>query len=212
MRPGSRSAVLAVTLAAALVCGTVHADEAETKALALFEQSAKAYDAGRFSEAISLLEQAYALKKEPVLLYNLGRAYEGAGQEAKAADAYEGFLRAQPDAQDRGALEQRVATLRRQVAEKEALAKRAREKPPPERSANVTPWVVTGIGVAGVGTGVVFGLLSRGKHTDAVNDESYEGAQRQQQKAQTFATVANVCLIVGAVVLVGGIVWAVLDH
>lgn len=214
MPRGSRSAAFAVLLAAALFVSHARADDVDARALTLFEESEKAYDAGRFAEAISLLQQAYALKKEPVLLYNLGRAYEGAGDLANAADAYESFLKAQPETPDRGALEQRIATMRRQLAEREALAKKAREREnaQKEKSPNVAPWIVSGIGVAGLGTGVVFGVLSHGKHSDAVNDPTYAGADHAQSQAKTFATVANVCLVAGAVVLVAGVVWYVLDR
>jgi tetratricopeptide (TPR) repeat protein len=215
MRRGSRSAAFAVILAVSLAGAPVRADDDDARALSLFEQSERAYDAGRFAEAISLLQQSYVLKKEPVLLYNLGRAHEGNGDLGKAADAYEAFLKAQPDAPDRGALERRIGTLRKQLAEREALARQAkeREKPPPkEHTPSVAPWIVSGIGVAGIGTGVAFGLLSRGKHSDAVSDPTYAGADHAQSQARTFATVANVCLVSGAVVLVAGIVWYVLDR
>jgi tetratricopeptide (TPR) repeat protein len=218
MRRRSCAAVFAIFVVIFSFAVVARADETDTRALALFEQSERAYDQGKFSEAIQLLDQAWALKKEPVLLYNMGRAYEGAGDQSKAADKYEEFLRLSPDAPDRGALQKRIANLRRDVAERAALAKQAREREAAdkqreqERGAGVVPWIVSGVGVAGVGTGVVFGILSSKKHSDAVDDPTYAGADSKQSSAKTFATVANVCLIAGAVLIVGGVVWALLDR
>ncbi len=220
MRRRPRAAAFALFLLVFSLAVVARADDADARALALFEQSEHAYDAGRFGEAIRLLEQAWALKKEPVLLYNMGRAYEGAGDQRKAADKYEEFLRMSPDAQDRGALEKRIATLRREVAEREALARQAKEREDADRkreeerrgAAGPIPLIVAGVGLAGVGTGVVFGVLSSKRHGDAVDDPTYAGAESKQSQAKTFATVANVCLIAGAVLVVGGVVWALLDR
>src|SRR4051794_14721586 len=54
----------------------------DARALDLFEQSAKAYREGRFQDAVDRLLEARSLKSEPVLLYNLGRAYEALGRWA----------------------------------------------------------------------------------------------------------------------------------
>ena len=48
--------------------------DAQQEAIALFQQSAEHYRAGQFQQAVDLLKRAYALKPEPVLLYNLSRA------------------------------------------------------------------------------------------------------------------------------------------
>lgn len=64
------------------------------QALALFEQSDKAYKAGNFEEAAKLLREAYSLYPEPLLLYNLGRAQEGMGDSRGAVQSYEQYLQA----------------------------------------------------------------------------------------------------------------------
>jgi tetratricopeptide (TPR) repeat protein len=191
--------------------GTARADDAATtaRALDLFEKSEVAYDAGRFSDAIALLRESYSLKKEPVLLYNLGRAYEGQGDLGAAADAYEAFLRAQPGTPDRGALERRIATLRRQFAEKEALKKRASEQPSSNPSA--VPWVVAGFGAAGLVTGAVMGVLSGQRNADARTEPTYVEAERLHSQAETFSKVANISFIAGGVLLAAGVVWGILD-
>jgi tetratricopeptide (TPR) repeat protein len=188
----------------------------ESRSLDLFEKSAAAYDSGRFADAITLLQQAYELKKEPVLLYNMGRAYEGLGELAYAAQAYEYFLQGQPNAPDRGALERRIATLRRQVAEKEALRKRALERDrtaPPSTGGGTSamPWVVVGLGAGGLATGGVLGLLASQRNLDAKSEPTYVRADRLHTQAEALARGANYCLIGGGVVVVAGVIWAIFD-
>jgi tetratricopeptide (TPR) repeat protein len=204
---------------ATLSYGTAHADEKDDRALELFEKSEAAYDHGRFGDAIALLQQAYALKKEPVLLYNMGRAYEGLGDLRAAAEAYESFLAAEPHAPDRGALEIRIATMRRQLVEREELQRQAerdrnereRAKAAPPKRASAVPWIVASVGAAGVGTGVVCFALSRSSHDKAVAEPTYLQASRFQSRAETWSTVANVAWVAGGVVLAVGIVWGILD-
>jgi tetratricopeptide (TPR) repeat protein len=182
------------------------------KALELFEQSSTAYERGRFAEAISLLHQSYALNKEPVVLYNLGRAYEGAGDLSAAAKSYEAFLGAEPAASDRGALEQRIATLRRQLAEREALERKAKDVgKAPERRGSVVPWVVGAVGAAGFATGVGVAVLARQRNDQAVSEPTYAGADRLHRQAESMATVANILFVAGGVLLVAGVSWGILQ-
>ncbi len=183
----------------------------QQRALDLFDRSEVAYQKGQFAEAARLLREAYVLQKEPVLLYNLARAYEGLGDLASAAKAYEDFLAVQPDAKDKGAIQQRIATLRRQIAEREAEKRRAAERKPPEKKPSAAPWIVAGFGVAGVGTGIAFTLLSNGKHADGVKEPVQTTATHDQDVAKTDATVATVAYVAGGALAAAGVVWGILD-
>jgi tetratricopeptide (TPR) repeat protein len=205
-----------VVIAGALFAGTprfARADDQDQRAVDLFEQSEAAYYSGHFAEAVLLLRQSYELKKEPVLLYNLGRAYEGLGDLAAAARSYEAFLLAQPDAQDRGALERRVLTLRQQLAEREALKRRALEgdasRPP--RAPRAMPWVIAGVGAAGIVSGAIVRVFADRRNDDARNEPTYIEAERLHSQAETLAAVANVCFIAGSIVVAGGVIWGVVD-
>ena len=196
--------------------GLARADDAEARharAIDLFEKSEVAYDSGRFADAVALLRQSYALKKEPVLLYNLGRAYEALGDRTSAADAYEAFLQAQPTAQDRAGLERRIATLRREVAEREALRKQAleRERSRPVRSPSAVPWIVAGVGAASLAGGGVLRILANQRNDDAKREPTYLEADSLHSQAQTFATISAICFIAGGAVLAGGLLWGTLD-
>ncbi len=208
--------------------------DAKREALELFDQSAESYRAGRFDEAAELLEKAYALHQEPVLLYNLGRAYEGNGKYEKAVDAYQRYLAQAPDARDRGALERRVQTLQQQIAEKKKLEeqqkrleeeerkRRERDRQEQERKraeANQAgwfpgplPWVVAGVGVAGLATGSYFGLRAGSKQREAQDEPVQRRAADTFSDAESAATLANVFFIAGGVLTAGGVAWIVLDQ
>ena len=90
------------------------------RALKLFEDSDKAYKAGKFEKAAELLREAYGLYPEPLLLYNLGRAQEGLGDAKGAIESYERYLKDAKQIKDRGAIERRVDTLKAQLAKEAA--------------------------------------------------------------------------------------------
>src|SRR5688572_14968776 len=64
----------------------------QSQAAELFKKSVDAYRRGAFKEAIDLLNEAYALDAQPVLLYNLARAHEGLGDLDLAISTYEKYL------------------------------------------------------------------------------------------------------------------------
>ncbi|MBX3128531.1 MAG: tetratricopeptide repeat protein [Polyangiaceae bacterium] len=204
------------------------AAEPQAEALKLFEESADRYREGKFDDAAALLERAYALHPEPVLLYNLGRAYEGLGESEKAIDAYKRYLEGTPDAKDRGALERRIETLERQVAERQRLAEERRRleeerkrrpaepvpqpKPVASSGAGPWPWVVAGVGVASVGVGAIFGLQAQAKRDDAENELIQRRAAETFRNAETSASTANVFFIAGTVITGAGVTWIILDQ
>ncbi len=205
---------------------------ANGQAIALYRQGTKAYDEGRFQDAADLLTRAYALRAEPILLFNLARAYEGLGAVDKAIDAYKRYLARDPDASDRRSIEQRLATLQKQVDDRQALerqrdeerarveqarreaelARRATEREEERRRRpSAVPWIVAGVGVAGLGAGVVLGALSHGRYVDARDDTFRAPASADYSGAQTLATGANVAFVAGGVFAAAGLFWGLVD-
>jgi tetratricopeptide (TPR) repeat protein len=204
------------------------------RAVRLVVQSQGHYEAGRFREAIQLLEEAYGLEQSPTILSNLARAYEGVGDVEHALDAYQKYIATEPKASDRGAVEKRIETLKQQIAERERLererddeARRAaaareateREKakqknaprPSERRQPSVIPWIVTGVGVAVIGGGVFLGLRSRARHDEAVDERQAKDSEDLNDSAKSLATGANVCFVAGGILTAAGITWAVID-
>lgn len=231
--PRSVTRVLPGLAAVLLVlCPTLSVDaqpkskkDPKTEALELFEQSVELYRQGKFDEAAQLLERAYTLHDEAVLLYNLGRAYEGLGENQKAIDAYTKYLEKAPNAKDRGALERRIETLKAQIErEKAALAPTKPSKPEPSKpeptsvtadsskGPGVVPWVVAGVGVAAIGAGLFVGIQAKSKRDEAQDNPVSKDAQSEFDSAKGMATTANVLLIAGTVVAAGGVTWALLSR
>ncbi|MBL9023845.1 MAG: hypothetical protein JNL21_16745 [Myxococcales bacterium] len=184
----------------------------------LFAESAEAYKAGRFERAIELLEEAHRLTGEPVLLFNLAKAHEGRGDLPKAIEAYDAYLRDAKLVPDRGAIEERLKTLRAQVASRSELEKKAeaerlraeraeRDRPSP----SPVPWVLAGVGVAGLVTGAALGVVAKGKEEDAGDAANQVEASDIRDEAERFALGANVAFGIGGAVLTGAIIWGIVD-
>ncbi len=206
----------------------------ERQAISLFQQSSKAYSAGRFEEAAALLLQAYQLRQDPVLLFNLARAYESAGSLTLAVSAYEKYLIEAPQASDRGAVEQRLVTLRktlvdratleeeRDVERRNAEAERRRTElvlkqtpqnfiPPPTKPTHPTlaPWVILGSGAALIATGLTFGVLSRRQFDLSLAEPFLAPSKLAYSAAADFAQAANVMYVLGASLSLTGLIWVI---
>jgi tetratricopeptide (TPR) repeat protein len=245
---GTRSARTAGIALACLVCSIPEAqaqrhpapaaakerpNPGKARASELFKKSAEAYMRGDFNQAITLLDEAYALDPQPVLLYNKARAHEGLGHGDEAIALYEQYLAQEPNSADRGAIEQRLVTLKRQKEERSAVDRertevekeraavekeRATPAPPPppppaepphRRSA--LPYVVMGVGAAGLATGTVFGLMALSREDAAIAEPVQKKSGDLRDTGTTFATVSNISFIAGGVLLAAGALWWVLD-
>jgi tetratricopeptide (TPR) repeat protein len=189
-------------------------------AIALFNHSNEAYKKGDFKGAAEDLQKAYALEPAPVLLYNLGRAYEGLGDTKNAIDAYERYVKAQPDAEDRGSIESRLTTLHHQLdLETRAAAPPPPPPPPispltpPRRPLSPAPLIVTTVGVAGIAAGGVFGILAlSAASSQNAPTTSQVDAVSAHDRASTFATVSTVSFIAGGVIALAGTIWLIVDR
>ena len=192
----------------------------DAHAVELFKQSAERYREGKFSEAADLLREAYAREPEPLLLFNLGRACEGMGDAKCAVDAYTRYLQ-QKAPNDRGAIESRIATLKRQIEEHDRLEKSAAragtgappppDQPAPPRKPSPLPWVVAGAGVVALGVGVSVGVAALHEHQTAVDDPTQRSRLAEQDKAKSLASTANVLVVAGVLVAAGGAGWGAYD-
>jgi hypothetical protein len=214
--PGRSSVALVVALVIAVAPGVARAQH-DPRAVELFKQSAERYREGKFREAADLLREAYAREPEPLLLFNLGRACEGMGDAPCAIDAYTRFLATAKSTNDRGAIESRIATLRRQVEEKQRLEERAAHPgviaaaPPPPGKPTPVPWIVAGAGVVGLGVGLGVGAAALHEHQTAVDDPEQKTKFLEQASAKSLAGTANAVLVVGALVAAGGLAWGIVD-
>ena len=189
-------------------------DGARAHALALFADSDKAYKAGDFERAAALLEQAYALAPEPVLLFNLGRALEHTDKQ-KAIDAYQRYLDSGPAIDDRAAIEERIASLQMSLAPPPPPPEVHDPAPPPaevpQPALRRWPLITLGAGAATIVTAALFGKAARDRHDDAVAAPGQVDAQAFQDSAHTDATMSNVLFVAGTTALAVGATYLVLD-
>jgi tetratricopeptide (TPR) repeat protein len=178
-----------------------------------FERAETLYDEGRYAEAIELLRELLRDYPDPILLYNLGRAYEGADRIAEAIDAYERYLDAAPDAPDRDAIARRIERLRvrlRPQAPADPTPPPATIVPPPKPPRPiVAPWVVAGIGGAGLVAGATLGGLSWSRRDAAIDAMIQADAAAHLGRAQRLATAANVAFGIGGALAIAGVAWGV---
>lgn len=84
--------------------------------------------------------------------------------------------------------------------------------PAPARASSgigATPWVLWGVGLAGVGAGVGFGLKARG-HLER-SESGAAGSQLEIAEGETSQLLANIGFGVGAASLIGGLVVALVS-
>jgi tetratricopeptide (TPR) repeat protein len=213
-----------VIVTAWFLCAThAWANADSDRAKDLFERGSSAFHAGNFPRALELFREAYAIDPHPILMYNIARAEESVGNATEAVRAFRKYLELDPDAEDKGAVEQRIATLERELAEKRALEKqrdkarkdaeieRQRRRARPEKRVSPTPWIVAGAGAALVATGGVLAFVAKQKHDDAESEPSSLRAQEHDESARAYARWANVSFVAGGVLAVGGTVFGVID-
>jgi tetratricopeptide (TPR) repeat protein len=134
MAPGL--AVLAVLLAAR----TAHAED-KAGAKEHYAHARSLYDLGHFAEAAQEFEAAYQLKNDPAFLYDLAQSYRQAGNPEQALHFYRTYLRYVPKPANRAEIDQRIAALEQQLAQKGTST----EPPPPPVTppASAAPGVTT---------------------------------------------------------------------
>jgi len=173
--PGLRSA-----------CAQESASSSDAKAVALkaFQRGTAHYQREEYDKAIEQFESGYQAVPQAVFLYNIAQSHRLAGRPDRALSFYRQYLQLSPDAKNRPEIEERIATLEKQIGPAPTLivpsAVPAAE-PAPEgmitpdqekkqveqaqakkrrRNAGIAIGVVSGLLVVGaaVGLGLYFGL------------------------------------------------------
>ncbi len=199
--------VSALAVAGTLTGPPAHAqtDEARKKAREHYQRSKRAFELGRYDEAISGYEEAYRLIDEPALLYNLGQAHRLAGHNVEALRAYRNFLIRNPDAPNRSEVEKKIALLERAIEDQRQAQKQPPDHaidpkitPPPDaepkqvepkpvvakqvikerprRGLVIAGGVTLSIGVGGLGGGAACALLGA-QTTEQLRRDSVEGKE-----------------------------------
>lgn len=89
----------------------------DREARALYEAAVVAFDEGRFQDALRLFRRAYELSERAELLFNVGTAADRLRYNEEALEAFEAYLAARPNADNRANVEARVVVLRQAIAD-----------------------------------------------------------------------------------------------
>src|SRR3954469_11854127 len=109
------SSLLALTIfMAAFPAGADDISDAQAK----FKAARATYPKARYKDAIDLFLQANRLDPHPELVFNVGQAYEKAGDVPNALRAYRDYLRLAPEAADRATIETSIKNLEQRLREK----------------------------------------------------------------------------------------------
>lgn len=185
---------------------------------------------GNYDTAIKRFKVAYDLDcSKPELLLIISSAFEKKGDKQAALAALEVYTqRAPKDAPDMATTLTKIENMKKQLAS--APPPTASSSAPPKEEVQehtVFPWIVAGIGAAGVITGVVLHLtasypancdpdIEGGKctRTEAQSKLPEPDASDSLQADQDEATgvrnrkvTGTVFILAGSAVLVGGLVW-----
>jgi tetratricopeptide (TPR) repeat protein len=91
-----------------------------------FTRGRRLFDLQHYLDAAREYEQAYELRDDPALLFNIGQAYRLGGEYAKAVGAYKAYLRRAPKAKNRVDVEARINDLQQLIV----AQSHTREAPP----------------------------------------------------------------------------------
>jgi tetratricopeptide (TPR) repeat protein len=113
-------------LVAVAVAAPSHAADDVGTARKLFQSGTKHFDLGEYEQALADFKEAYRIKDDPVLLYNIGQALRMLKRNDEALRAYKTYLSRSSDQTHRGDVEQKIAALQEAVDKQN----RATEIPP----------------------------------------------------------------------------------
>ncbi|MCA9526247.1 MAG: PEGA domain-containing protein [Myxococcales bacterium] len=113
--------LLALALAGAPTLASAQADPPPA-AKAAYDAGVAHFQAGRYPEAIAEFNKAYRMGPNPILVFNMARAFEELGDFASATEFYKRYLQMAPEAPDRKVVEESLRTLELLAARQEKPA------------------------------------------------------------------------------------------
>lgn len=143
--------------------------DAEARAKKKFEEGVQAFEEGRFSDAVDLLEEADRAMPNPAFAYNIALAYDAMGDAAAALAAYRQYMREARGAEDSVEVLERISALEYELQAKGIQQVTVQSTPDHAtveldgRPVGVTPWT---------------GEIAPGRHELTLTKRGYEEASR----------------------------------
>jgi hypothetical protein len=108
----------------------------------LYERATRAYDVGKYNEAIEEYQKAYEIGGDPPMLYNIAQAYRLNDQPTEALRFYRRYLQRAPNARNREDVERKIAELEKSVEDRRKAAAAVTPPPAPATPPAPAPVVV----------------------------------------------------------------------
>ena len=188
------------------------------------------YDDKNYDAAIVQFRDAYKRDcSKHDLLIIISRAYELKGDRVEALRALETYVERVPNSPDIMTHRNGIDSLKKQIAVQPATpppSAGAQPAAPPQeiREHTIPPWIVIGLGGAGVIAGVVIlattpslpagcvvGDMKTCTRKAGESDGAFADRQAKAGASQNQPTVGGVVMGIGGAVLVGGLLWHFLE-
>jgi Tetratricopeptide repeat len=102
-----------------------------------YDRATRAYDLGKYQEAVDEYQKVYEIDGDPVMLYNIAQAYRLNDQPQDAIHFYRRYLQRAPEARNRDDVERKIAAQEKAIEDKRKAA--AAVQPPPVPTPPPTP-------------------------------------------------------------------------
>ena len=224
--------VIALALAHLALAPLVHAQEAADAEPAGFDtlvaRAMQHYSAREYEPAIELFQQAYEVRAEPELVYNIARSYERLARGEEALREYERFVALPGTTSElRSRAFASIQALREEQRQREAATRDAQPPPPPEPvvaepapppaapsrvssgggdGIAVGGWILFGVGAAAVAVGAGLGGLAIVRNDAFEQETSFERKLELRDEVRTYALATDFLLIGGGAVALTGLI------
>ena len=214
-----------IVLALLLACGVARADVNEAKKH--YERGMKAYNLQDFKGALHEFQSAYVELPDPVFLFNIAQAQRQLGEYDAAAKSYRLYIANQPDAANRDQVVRLIEEMDKAAAEAHAKTPPTGTQAPTTQPTSAPPVVaakvpsrllpmeiagivVADVGLALVGTGIAFAVVSKQAGDAAYHPASGVYDYAADQRQTNFRNGDIACFVIGgAAVAVGTTIWMI---
>jgi tetratricopeptide (TPR) repeat protein len=102
-----------------------------------YQQATRAYDLGKYQEAVDEYQKVYEIDGDPVMLYNIAQAYRLNDQPQESIHFYRRYLQRSPEARNKDDVERKITAMEKLIEDRRKAA--AAVVPPPPKPEVVEP-------------------------------------------------------------------------
>ena len=97
-----------------------------------YQQATRAYDLGKYQEAVEEYQKVYEIDGDPVMLYNIAQAYRLNDQPQESIHFYRRYLQRSPEARNKEDVERKITAMEKLIEDRRKAA--ALVAPPPPKT------------------------------------------------------------------------------